>query len=89
MWTPMVLQSGQRSPTGLGFFVQTAGGERIVWHYGYQPGHDSSLYIRLPDRDLAFVVLANTDALGRDGSLGDGDLTRSSVARAVIDAIAI
>lgn len=86
MWTPMTLRSGHASPYGLGFFVQTIGGERVVWHYGYQPGHDSALYLRFSDRDLAFVVLANTDALGRDGKLGDGDLTRSSVARAVIDA---
>jgi CubicO group peptidase (beta-lactamase class C family) len=87
MWSAATLADGKRSPYGLGFFVQTVGTQRTVWHYGYQPGYHSSLYIDLPDHGLAFVALANTDALGRDGKLGAGDLTRSSTAQAVLEAL--
>lgn len=71
VFTPAVSNSGQTLPYGLGWFVQDPpGGVKIVWHYGYWTAN-SSLVVKVPERGLAFVVLANTDMLSR-GSPGIG-----------------
>ena len=33
-WTPAAGRNGVPSPMGLGWFVQTYRGERVVWHFG-------------------------------------------------------
>jgi CubicO group peptidase (beta-lactamase class C family) len=76
---------GDTLPYGLGWFVQKIKGVHIQWHYGYWTGN-SSLIIRVPDRKLAFVLLANSDGLSRNTALGAGDLLSSPAARAFLDA---
>jgi hypothetical protein len=40
MWTPIVSTGGDTLPYGLGWFVQTYQGEKVVWHYGHwSPTH--------------------------------------------------
>lgn len=78
-WTNTVSTGGTPLPTGLGWFVQTYNGERIVWHFGAMPNAASSLVLHVPGRRLTLVMLANSDGLGT--SLSDGDLTASPFAR--------
>ncbi len=63
MWTPTVSNKGQTLPYGLGWFVQQHQGHKLIWHNGYSPDHYSALLLKVPDKQLAFVVLANSDAL--------------------------
>jgi len=84
-FTPAVSTRGETLPYGIGWFVQDINGVRLQWHYGYWIGN-SSLIIRVPDRKLAFVLLANSDGLSRNTSLGTGDLLSSPAARAFLDA---
>jgi CubicO group peptidase (beta-lactamase class C family) len=80
-WTPGKLSSGAEFPYGLGWFVQTYQGTRIVSHFG-QGLESSSLLLKIPDRELTFVVVANSDGLSRGVQLGDhGDVLRSPFAR--------
>jgi CubicO group peptidase (beta-lactamase class C family) len=85
VFTPAVSIGGKTLPYGIGWFVQDIRGVRIQWHYGYWTGN-SSLIIRVPDRQLAFVLLANSDGLSRNTALGAGDLLSSPAARAFLDA---
>ena len=62
---------------GLGWFVQYFRGERVVWHFGYVPNAYSSLILKLPDRKLTFILLANSDGLSAPFQLQAGDVTRS------------
>jgi CubicO group peptidase (beta-lactamase class C family) len=64
-------------PRGLGWFVQTANGRRLVWHFGEIPGAYSSLMLKVPERQLTLILLANSDGLSAPFSLEDGDVTRS------------
>ena len=42
----------------------------MVWHFGY--GYESSsLIVKLPDQQVTFVALANSDGLSRGRRLGD------------------
>jgi CubicO group peptidase (beta-lactamase class C family) len=76
-WSQVVTSSGTVLPTGLGWFVQTYRGERVVWHFSLLPGAYSALMLRLPDRHLTFILLANSDGLSAPFQLAAGDVTRS------------
>ena len=85
IFQPTLSTQGDTLPYGLGWFVQRLRGVSLQWHYGYWTGN-SSLIIRVPDRGLTFVLLANSDGLSRTTSLGAGNLTSSPAARAFLDA---
>lgn len=77
-------QAGPTIPYGLGWFVQTIGGVKIVWHYGLWTSN-SSLLIKVPSKGLTFVALANSDTLTSTSNLGNGDLMASPVAREFVN----
>jgi CubicO group peptidase (beta-lactamase class C family) len=80
MFTPTISNSGHELPYGLGWFTQQYRGERLIWHYGLWPPSASSLFLKIPDKGLTFIVLANTDGLSTPFQLGNGDITTSLVA---------
>jgi CubicO group peptidase (beta-lactamase class C family) len=87
MYSPGVSNSGQMLPYGLGWFVQDAEGTRMVWHYGWWPGACSGLLLKLPEHDLALVLLANSDGASAPFAMGEtGDVLRSPFANAFINA---
>ena len=79
-WTPAKSQNGNTLPYGLGWFIQRAGGTRLVWHYGYWPDSFSSLYLKVPEKNISFILLANSDGLSAPFRLGNGNVTRSAFA---------
>lgn len=68
-------------PTGLGWFVQGYNGQPIVWQFGVVDGAYSSLIVKVPNRGLTFIVLANSDGLTAPFALNAGDVTSSIFAR--------
>lgn len=76
-WTPVVSSYGVAAPMGLGWFVQSYRGERVVWHFGLVPNAYSSLIVKLPAHHLTFMLLANSDRLSSPFQLESGDVTRS------------
>jgi CubicO group peptidase (beta-lactamase class C family) len=76
-WSPAPGRSGAALPTGLGWFVQSYRGERLVWQFGYIPNAYSSLVLKVPSRHLTFILLANSDGLSAPFHLDEGDVTRS------------
>lgn len=82
-FTPTVSTKGQTLPYGLGWFTQNYKGTRLIWHYGYWTCN-SSLILKVPDRNITFIVMANTDNLSRPTDLGAGDVTSSPVGLAFL-----
>ena len=79
-WTPPSASDGRPLPYALGWFVQQHRGYQIVWHYGHGL-ESSSLMVKIPDRRVTFVILANSDGLSRWRGLGDGaDVSKSPAA---------
>jgi CubicO group peptidase (beta-lactamase class C family) len=75
-WT----QAGGPSPlpTGLGWFVQNyKNTEPLVWQFDLTRDVASSIIIKLPARDLTFILLANSDGLTRTSNLAAGDALQS------------
>ena len=69
------------TPVGLGWFVQAYNGERLVWHFGVVPGAYSSLFLKVPSRNLTLILLANSDGLSAPFALERGDVTTSLFAK--------
>jgi CubicO group peptidase (beta-lactamase class C family) len=67
-------------PYGLGWFIQRINGVRVIWHYG-QWSQYSALYIKVPERHLTLILLANSGGLTEAFPLADGDVRVSPFAR--------
>jgi CubicO group peptidase (beta-lactamase class C family) len=76
-WTNVRTSSGAPLPMGLGWFVQTYNGERLVWQLGNVRDAGSSLLLKIPGRELTLILLANGDGLAPPDTLATGDITAS------------
>ena len=83
-WTPSRTTAGQSTPYGLGWFVETIDGERVVWHYGLWNGSFSALLVKVPARKIALILLANSDGLSAPFRLDVGELRTSPFAAAFL-----
>jgi CubicO group peptidase (beta-lactamase class C family) len=61
-WTPFVSNGGERLPYGLGWFVTDWHGSRLVWHYGQWGSGFSAMYLKVPEKNVSVVMLANSEA---------------------------
>jgi CubicO group peptidase (beta-lactamase class C family) len=84
-WTAAVDPDGRTLPSALGWFIQESRGHRLVWHYGHGL-ESSSLMVKIPERQVTFVILANSDGLSRWRRLGDNaDVTASPAATLLLN----
>jgi CubicO group peptidase (beta-lactamase class C family) len=86
-WTNVTV-GGQLLPTGLGWFVQNYEGQTLVWHFGLVKDAWSSLILKVPNRDLTLILLANSDGLTAPFALENGDVTTSAFARLFLKVMA-
>ena len=86
-WTNVTV-GGVALPTGLGWFVQNYEGQLVVWHFGVVKDAWSSLIVKVPSRDLTFILLANSDGLSAPFALENGDITTSVFARLFLKSLA-
>ena len=86
MWMPGRSPSGSVLPYGLGWFVAEPFGERLVWHTGLWESAYSALYLKVPDRRLTMILLANSDGLRWDTRLDEAAIERSPFATAFLAA---
>jgi CubicO group peptidase (beta-lactamase class C family) len=88
-FSPARASRGRVLPYAFGWFVQNRRGVKIVWHYGWDRAN-SSLIIKMPEREVAFVLLGNSEGLSRKFDLGrDEDVTRSPFAREFLRTIGL
>jgi CubicO group peptidase (beta-lactamase class C family) len=85
VFTAAVSNTGETLPYGFGWFIHYYEGAKLEWHYGYWDSN-SSLIVRAPEKEMTFVVLANTNMLSRPYGLGlDSDVMRSDMARLFVE----
>jgi len=73
---------------GLGWFVQNVDGLQLVWHFGLVKDAWSSLILKVPNRDLTFILLANSDGLSAPFGLDSADVTTSLFAKLFLKMLA-
>ncbi len=85
MFTPTLSNGGQALPYGLGWFVQEHEGVKLVWHSGHQPESYSALILKMPEKGLTMILLANSAGANTPLSLGPSDVLNSPFALAFIN----
>jgi CubicO group peptidase (beta-lactamase class C family) len=64
VFTPFQSPKGKVFQYGLGWFVKTYKGIKILWHTGWWMGY-SALLIKIPEKHISFIILANSQDLSR------------------------
>jgi len=82
-FTPAVSTKGESLPYGLGWFTQNYMGTKLLWHYGYWTGN-SSFILKVPEQNITFIIMANSDNLSRPTDLGSGNALSSPVGMAFL-----
>jgi CubicO group peptidase (beta-lactamase class C family) len=77
MWTPYALRNDGTSPYGLGWYIQHYGDLRLVWHSAWWPDASSAIYLKIPEKRLSLILLANTQSLWWDNPLNMSDILPS------------
>ncbi|MFX4228786.1 MAG: serine hydrolase [Porticoccaceae bacterium] len=63
MMEPTQSNSGEALPYGLGWYVQNYLGHKLIWHSGWWEDAYSALYLKIPEQELSFIVLANSEGV--------------------------
>ncbi len=66
-------------PYGYGIFSQDIQGVKVIWGYGQYDCY-SSLFLKVPEQDLTFIVLANNNLMSDPARLIYGDVSDSMFA---------
>ena len=82
-FTPAVSTTGDSLPYGLGWFTTNYKGTKLLWHYGYWTGN-SSFILKVPEQNITFIIMANSDNLSRPTDLGAGNALSSPVGMAFL-----
>ncbi|MEJ2614261.1 MAG: serine hydrolase [Ignavibacteriaceae bacterium] len=87
MFTPFISNNGDTLPHALGWFVDRNESVKVIWHYGYWDAY-SALIIKVPEKELSFVILANSNRLSSasKGIGTDQDVNHSVVAQEFLNA---
>lgn len=82
---PFELKDKSISPYGYGWFIQKYNGYTLVWHYGLQPNAYSGLYLKVLEKDLTLVILANSENLSKPFDLKKGNVLNSKFAKVFLN----
>jgi CubicO group peptidase (beta-lactamase class C family) len=64
-------------PTGLGWFVTKESNVDLVWTFGHIPNAGSALILRMPQKRLTLIMLANSPGLAQGYNLENASVTAS------------
>ena len=85
MWTPTAGANGAPEPYGLGWYVEEIDGHKVVWHGGWWPDAYAGMMLIIPEKQIVFVALGNTDALHWGNPLNDADIASSAIVEKFFD----
>ncbi len=85
MTTPVHNAAGAPLPYGLGWFIQEHHGHKLVWHSGWWEKAYSALYLKVPDRRLTMILLANSEGLWWNNPLDKAEVEKSPFATAFLE----
>jgi CubicO group peptidase (beta-lactamase class C family) len=86
LFTPAVARDGTMLPYAYGWYVQQYRGQTLRWHSGWdEEAGFSALYLKVPERDLTLILLANSEGLWWGNPLDEAAVERSPFARAFLE----
>ena len=85
LFAPARLNDGTISPYAFGWYVQNYRGVRLLWHAGWdEEAGFSALYLKVPDRNLTLILLANGEGLYWKNPLDEAEVEKSPFAQAFL-----
>ena len=85
LFTAANFKDGSTSPYGFGWHFQQYQGETLMWHGGWDEENGySAIYLRMPERNLAFIVLANSEGLWWGNALDRSEIEKSEFVQAFL-----
>ncbi|WP_249171939.1 serine hydrolase [Erythrobacter sp. JK5] len=63
-----------------GWFLEDWNDQRLMWHSGWNEKQYSALYLKVPQKRLTLIVLANTEAVWWSNSLVKAEIVESPIA---------
>ena len=86
LFTPAPLNDQTASPYAFGWYVQEYRTERLIWHAGWDEEVGfSALYLKVPDRHLTLILLANGEGMWWGNPLDAAAVEGSPFARLFLD----
>ena len=84
--SPAGFNNGEVSPYGYGWYFQCYRGVKLMWHGGWDPDAGySALHLRVPEKGLALIALANSEGLWWGNSLIQAQVDSSPMASIFLD----
>lgn len=71
-----------------GWWLEDWNGQRLLWHSGWDPERYSAMYLKVPEKRLALIVLANTEAIWWENSLVEAEIVESPIAKRFLESFA-
>ncbi len=81
-WMGRIFSNEKLPPRGdyrWGWFAQDWQGKRLYWHSGWEPDRYSAIYLKIPDKRLTLIVLANNENLWWGNPLSAAEIHNSPV----------
>jgi len=85
MMTSVRSASGAPLPYGLGWFIESYRGHKLVWHSGWWEQAYSALYLKVPEEHLTLILLANSEGIWWNNPLDRAEVEKSPFASAFLN----
>lgn len=86
LFTPAVAPDGTALPYAFGWYVQEYKGVKLIWHSGWdEKAGFSALYLKVPERNLTLILLANSEGMWWGNPLDKAEVEKSVFAQTFLD----
>ncbi len=85
MWNPTISTGGQPQDYGIGWYVQNYKGTKLVWHSGWEPNSYSALFLKIPEKRLTLIILANSEGVWWGNALDKAEVEKSPLASTFLE----
>ena len=86
LFSPAIAPDGTALPYAFGWYVQEYKGEKLIWHSGWDENAGfSALYLKVPERNLTLIILANSEGMWWGNPLDKAAVEGSIFARTFLD----
>ena len=85
MWSPTISTGGQPQDYGIGWYVQNYRGTKLVWHSGWEPNSYSALFLKIPEKGLTLIILANSEGVWWGNALDKAEVEKSPLASTFLE----
>lgn len=81
-WMARIFSNDKLPPRGdyrWGWFAQDWQGKRLYWHSGWEPDRYSAIYLKVPEKKLSLILLANNENLWWGNALMAAEIHKSPI----------